>query len=31
MPIKPLGYVVFDQPDDTVDPEWVCGLIVENP
>lgn len=30
-PLVPRGYVVFDQPDDTDDPEWVCGLIIENP
>lgn len=29
--LNPLGYVVFDQPDDKEDPEWVCGLVVENP
>jgi hypothetical protein len=30
-PLVPRGYVVFDQPDDVDDPEWVCGLIVDNP
>jgi hypothetical protein len=29
--LEPFGYVVFDQPNDTEDPEWVSGLIVENP
>jgi hypothetical protein len=29
--LVPHGYVVFDQPDDADDPEWVCGLIVDNP
>jgi hypothetical protein len=29
--LDPLGYVIFDQPDDPEHPEWVCGLIIENP
>jgi hypothetical protein len=29
--LEPLGYVVYDQPNDPEDPEWVCGVIVRNP